>query len=228
MAKKVNFAMANQVSVDMLQSASDAIFAHAMEQTALAKTKKNATVIVEKALKDKYGTIAELNDAIRRDEVEDVALVEAVRTIGRVDYKRSVLSKWYKDKVAEYTAYFRLDDLVGELGANDLEKGVKAMAGILSDIFGLDKVAAATLNKFARRVYAAMDGQKKTGASKTAKGVLLTDRSAREIKEVGVRAMCEYVAKTTNITLKTKEDYNAVFSYDDNLTTIQGFECVEA
>lgn len=224
MAKKINFAMTDATSVAMIESAGNAIFAHSMEQLALAKAKKNAVTIVDKAIEDTYGTISALNDAIRREEVEDAELVEAVRTIGRVDYKRHCLSVWYKDKIASYTEYFKLDDIIEELGANDLEKGVKAVADILNKAYGLEKVSVALRNKFARRIYSAMDGQRKSTNTSVTKGTLLNDRSRREIKEVGLRAMCEYISHTTDITLKTKEDYAVEFKYDDALTTVVDYE----
>ena len=230
MAKKINFAMTNQEAVTRIQGASDAIFAHAMESVALAKAKKAATVTVEKALKETYGgEISALRDAIRKDESKvDAEVVKAIRELGRIDYKRTALSKWYKDTIAAETEYFRLDEIIAELGANNLENGVAAVDKILTDIYGLDKVAPATRKKFARRIYAAMDGKKKASATATTKGNLLTDRSIREIKEVGLRAMCEYVAHTTNITLKTKEDYTATIEYDRDLTAVTNYKFATA
>lgn len=230
MSKKVNFSMANADAVARIQNASDAVFAHAMESVALAKTIKNAKTIVENALKEGYdGEIAKLRDAIREDESKvDTAVVEALKTINVVGYKRTVLATWYKDEIEKATVYFGLDDIVDELGTANttLEKGVEKVDAILTNIFGLDKVAVQTRRKFARKVYSAMDGQKKSSNTATTKGTLLKDRARREIKEVGIRAMCEYVAKTANITLKTREDYGVTATYDANFTKVE-FEYFE-
>ena len=136
MAKKINFAMTNQDAVTRTQSASDAIFAHAMESVALAKAKKSATAVVDKAVEDNYGgEISALRDAIRKDESKvDPEVVKALRELGRIDYKRKALSAWYKDTIASATEYFRLDEIVSELGANNLENGVGAVDGILTKI----------------------------------------------------------------------------------------------
>lgn len=225
MAKKVNFAMVNKDVVARTQTTSDAIFAHAMEQIKLGKAKKACNTVVEKALKEQFdGEIAKLRDAIRREEYKDAEVIEALRELGRIEYKRIALNKWYKDTIASATEYFRLDEIIAELGANNLENGVTAVDKILTDIYGLDKVAVATRKKFARRVYSAMDGKAKASATMGTKGILLKDRSIRDIKEVGLRAMCEYVAHTANITLKTKEDYDSEMKYDKELTAILGYE----
>lgn len=230
MAKKINFSMTNQESVNKVQSTADAIFAHAMESKALTKQKKSFEQTVEKAVKEQYdGEISKLRDAIRKDESKvDAELVTAIRELGRIEYKRQALRAWYKDEIVGATVYFRLDDIVEELGANNLENGVSAVDKILADVFGLENIAVATRKKFARRVYSAMDGQKKSSLNATTKGQFLSDRSAREIKEVGVRAMCEYIAHTANITLKTKEDYTAEVEYDKDLTAVVGYKCKEA
>lgn len=227
MAKKINFAMTNNDAVTRIQTASDAIFAHAMEQTALSKRAKSAKTVIENALKEGYnGEIAVLRDAIRKDESKvDANVVEALREIGRIEYKRIALRKWYKDTMDNATVFFRLDEIIDELGTANttLEKGVEKVDAILTSVYGLDKVAVATRRKFARRIYSAMDGQKKSSNTATTKGKLTADRARREIKEVGIRAMCEYVAKTANITLKTREDYTATIEYDKALTTVTNF-----
>lgn len=231
MAKKINFAMTNNDAVTRIQTASDIIFAHAMESTALTKAKKSATTVVENALKEGYnGEISQLRDAIRKDESKvDANVVEALRNLGRIDYKRKALSAWYKDAMDNATVFFRLDDIIEELGTanTSLEKGVEKVDAILTAVYGLDKVAVATRRKFARRVYSAMDGQKKSSVTATTKGKLTADRARREIKEVGIRAMCEYVAKTANITLKTREDYTASVEYDKALTTVTNYNFTE-
>ena len=231
MAKKINFAMTSQDSVNRIQTASDCIFAHAMEQTALTKAKKSATTVVENALKEGYdGEISKLRDAIRKDETAvNPKVVEALRDLARIDYKRSALRKWYKDSMDSATLYFRLDEIIDELGTANttLEKGVEKVDAILTAVYGLDKVAVATRRKFARRVYSAMDGQKKSSVTATTKGKLTADRARSEIKEVGIRAMCEYVAKTANITLKTREDYTATVEYDRDLTTVTNYKFEE-
>lgn len=231
MAKKVNFAMANQDTVNKVQLTADIIFAHAMEQTALGKAKKQAQIIVDNAVKADYnGEIALLRDAIRTDESKvDANVVEALRTLGRIEYKRAALRTWFKDAMTSATTMLRLDDIIEELGdANStLEKGVEKVDAILTEIFGLEKVAVATRRKFSRRVYSAMDGQKKSAYGATVKGKLLSERSRQEIKEIGIRAMCEYMAKTTNISLKTREDYTVVVEYDQLYTTVTNFKCEE-
>ena len=229
MANKINFKMTSATAVSNIQLASDAIFAHATESLALSKAKKNATAIVEKALKDDYnGEISALRDAIRTDKDKvDAQVVEALAEIGRIDYKRLALSKWYKETIEAATAYFRLDDIIDELGANNLEDGVAKVASILTEIYGLDKVSATLRKKFARRIYTAMDGKRKATPTSATKGVYLTDRSRREIKEIGIRAMCEYVAHTANITLKTKEDYTVTVEYSKDLVGVVGFKCEE-
>lgn len=231
MAKKINFTMVNNDAVNRIQNASDAIFAHAMEQTALTKAKKQAQTIVDNAVKADYnGEISALRDAIRKDESKvEVHVVDALRTLGVIEYKRAALRAWYKDTMDAMTVYFRLDEIVDELGTANttLEKGVEKVDAILTSIFGLEKVATTTRRKFARRVYSAMDGQKKSSLTATAKGTLTADRARREIKEVGVRAMCEYVAKTANITLKTREDYTVAIEYDKQITTVTGYKCEE-
>lgn len=229
MSKKVNFAMVNADVVSALQVISDDIFAHAMEAIRLTKEKKEAVLKVEKAIKDNgLENEAALRDGIKHKTVKDGEEIQkALDAIIGIEFRQKALSAWYKVRMKNATEKFRLDDIVECLGANNLEEGVKCVTAILSDVFGLEKVAVATAKKFGRRVYAAMDGQRSAARSSIVKGTLLTERSRREIKEVGVKAMCEYVAHTTNITLKTREDWAVEFQYKKDTLEVESYKTTE-
>ena len=229
MSTKVNFRMVNNDAVTRMQTAMNDIFAHATESVALAKAMRNAKAIVKAAV-DKYegGGEAELRAEIEKTPDNfDAKLVQALGDIQRIDYKRTVLSKWYKETIQATTDYFRLDDIIEELGATNLEDGVKAVDALLVDIFGLEKVAKNTRYKFARALYSAMDGQRKSSNKAVTKGTLLTERSRREIKEVGIRAMCDYAGRTANIVVPTKDNYAVTMKYAEDFVRVTGYDITE-